>query len=465
MAEAVDPAPGCPNCVKLLALVEKLQARIDELERRLNESSSNSHKPPSSDPPWKPKPAVEKPTGRKPGGQPGHKGKTRGLYPPEEISEIRHYRPTSCVGCGHALSGDDPSPRRRQVADLPDIRPHVVEHCCHELECPTCGERTRAEFPADVPAGAFGDRSLAMVSFLTGALRLSKRDVALIMRDAFHLDMSVGTVSAREAETSGALAPAVDEARRYAAAAPSVGVDETGWTEARKRAWLWACVAASVAVFLVRRSRGAEVAHEIIDAGVKSVVTTDRWSAYSWLPLKRRQLCWAHLIRDFRKISECPEPFTSLGERLLECARRLFELWHRVRDGTLKRSSFQTYVSGLRQKIRAYLAGGGAYASSQRRPAAICRGILALESAMWTFARVEGVEPTNNAPERSLRHVVLWRNGSHGTHSAEGSRFVERILTTVATLRLQGRNVIEFLTATIRAARTGAPRPSLLPLR
>ena len=211
----------------------------------------------------------------------------------------------------------------------------------------------------------------------------------------------------------------------------------------------------------MRRSRGSEVAKELLGTRASGIVLTDRWSGYNWLPLERRQLCWAHLIRDFRKLTECGEPVASLGECLLECARKLFEWWYRVRDGTLKRSSFRTYVSGLRPRVRGYLEA--AAACTHRRAAALCRGILRFEPAMWTFVRVIGVEPTNNAAERALRPVVLWRKSSYGSRSTVGHAFVERMLTVVATLRQHGRNVLDFLhDACLASIRRAASPPLIL---
>jgi len=462
--QPVTAAPACSRCALLEVQIAELRAQIAELTRRLNEDSTNSHRPPSSDPPWKPKPAEEKPTGRKPGGQPGHPGKTRKFYAPDQVSKVVDHKPASCGGCGHALLGDDPAPSRRQIADIPEIRPYVEEHRCHTLTCLSCGTRTRAELPADLPAGAFGGGAKALIAYFTGQCRLGKRQVAALMSDLFNLDMSVGAVSAHEQEMSGELAPAVDKAHAFARSQAAVGADETSWTEARQSAWLWTLATSQVVVFLVRRGRGGDVARELLGEGFQGVVTTDRWSAYKWLDLRQRQLCWAHLIRDFKKLRECPEPFATIGQMLLDQSKRLFDLWKRVRDGTLKLSSFGTYVSPIRQKIRSLLEGAGAVVSTHGKAAALCRGILDLEAAMWTFASVPGVEPTNNASERSLRHAVVWRNSSLGTHSPEGSRFVERILTTVASLRRQGRNVLAFLKDTLRAARTGEQKPSLLPL-
>jgi transposase len=281
------------------------------------------------------------------------------------------------------------------------------------------------------------------------------------MSDLFGLSISLGSVSNLEADMVEALDAPFTEACQAARGAAALHTDETGWAERYKLAWLWALATTSATIFLVRKSRGAEVAKELLGPSSDGIVVTDRWSGYSWLPTGRRQLCWAHLIRDFRKLSECAEPLAGLGNSLLDCARRLFDWWHRVRDGTLRRSTFRNYVGRLRSEVRTYLAAGSGCA--HRKAAALCRGILRFEPAMWTFARIPGVEPTNNLVERALRPVVLWRKGSYGSCTTIGHAFVERMLTTVATLRQHGRNVLEFLQEACVSALRKATAPSLIP--
>jgi len=96
------------------------------------------------------------------------------------------------------------------------------------------------------------------------------------------------------------------------------------------------------------------------------------------------------------------------------------------------------------------------------KAAGLCHELRKWWPALWTFARVEGVEPTNNGAERALRPAVLWRKGSFGSDSEAGSRFAERLLTVVASCRQQGRPLVEFLVAAGEAALRGSPPPSLL---
>jgi transposase len=154
---------------------------------------------------------------------------------------------------------------------------------------------------------------------------------------------------------------------------------------------------------------------------------------------------------------------SQVGEELLCCARDLFTWWYRVRDGTLKRSTFRQYMGIVKSMVPDQLQAGTACGCA--KTAGTCRELLAVEPALWTFVRVEGNEPINNAAERALRHAVLWRKVSHGTDSEIGRRFVENIHTVVATCRQQGRNVLECLTGCCRATLEGTPRVSLLPER
>jgi transposase len=345
------------------------------------------------------------------------------------------------------------------VTEVPPVRPVVTEYQLHTLRC-RCGATTRATLPPGVPAGAFGPRLQALVAVCTGVYHLSRRTTAGLLHDLFGVDLALGSVTTCEQAASQALAAPVAAAHAFVQQQPVAHVDETGWREGRRRAWLWVAATATVTVFLVHARRGAVAAQALLGAFV-GVLTSDRWTAYTRWPLRDRQLCWAHLRRHFAAFVELPGAAGRLGRALLAETDQLFGWWHRVRDGTLARSSFRVYVSPLRQRVEALLWLGSRCPHAPT--AATCREILALAPALWTFVRVAGVEPTNNAAERALRPGVLWRKGSFGSHSPTGSRFTERILTVAATLKLQRRNVVDYVTLACAAALRGDPAPSLLP--
>jgi transposase len=208
-------------------------------------------------------------------------------------------------------------------------------------------------------------------------------------------------------------------------------------------------------------SRGGQVARELVGERLSGILVTARYSAYNWYPVRWRQLCWAHLLRAFAAMRGRGGASEELGAALLAQAHQMCTWWHRVREGTLQRSTFRSYMTPLRREVERLLEAGRG--SGIPKTAGTCRDILKRREALWTFVQVEGVEPTNNTAERSIRPAVLWRKGSFGTQSAAGSRFVESMLTVVATLKQQQRNVLESLTAACQAALRGEAAPSLLP--
>jgi transposase len=442
---------------ELQAKVRALQQQIHELYDRLNQNSTNSSRPPSTDPPTVKRRPPRPASGRSNGGQPGHERQQRPLLLPDHTEVLK---PTQCRRCGHALRGEDPQPLRHQVLELPKIHPEVSEYQLHRLCCPRCGISTCASLPAGVSTGGQGPRLQAVLALMTGGYRMSKRMVQTFCADVLGVPVCAGQVCASEAETAAATVAVVEELRDYVRGQPA-NVDETGWRQARQRVWLWAVVTRAVTVFTIALSPAGSVAQRLVDPSAGQIITTDRYKGYLWLPLRQRQVCWAHLLRDFQAMVDRLNAGSPIGEELRCCAQDLFTWWYRVRDGTMSRSTFQRYVADLRPWVRSQLEAGTACGCAKTMGA--CREVLAIESALWTFVRVEGIEPTNNAAERALRHAVLWRKTSYGTESEAGSRFVENILTVVQTCRQQGRHVLEYLTGCCRAALQGHAAPSLVP--
>jgi len=447
--------------VELRAIVLAQAAKIAELEARLKQNSSNSSRPPSGDPPGAPPPASPKPKSRRRrGGQRGHKRHERRMVPPERIAETHELRPRKCRCCATALVGSDPDPHRHQVVDVPRVLATAIEYRLHALDCTACGATTKAALPEGVSRRVFGPRLVAMVGLLSGDYRLSKRLVEKILEDFFGIDISLGSVAKLEQETACALGTAYVEAAEAIRQSPVVNADETGWTENKRRAWLWVAVAANVVVFLIRTSRAGKVARELLGAGFRGILGSDRYSGYAWAEVKRRQVCWAHLKRDFASFANYGNVARGIGDNLDRERRRMLRWWRQVRAGTLPRDEFQKRMKKVEFAIGEFLRMGEQ--CGVPKVAGMCHEILTLESALFTFVYECGVEPTNNAAEQALRRAVIWRKVSFGTDSERGSRFVERILTATSTLRAQQRNVLEFLVETIAAHRRGSPTPSLL---
>jgi transposase len=441
--------------------IAQLEAEVARLKAKLAENSSNSHKPPSSDPPEAER-LQKEPSGRKPGGQPGHPKHERRFLAPDR-TEV--HRPKQCSNCHGPLCGDDPSPERHQVVEIPRMKPDVTDHWLHTLICPCCGEATRAELPPGVPHRGFGPRLTAMISICTGKFRMSKRMVRELLADFLGVELSLGSVSNLEQEISASLAKPDEEARAQAREATVANLDETGWFQGAadgraRRAWLWVGVTSLVTVFKIAFSRGDDVAKEMLGANYTGLLGSDRWSGYLWVSAKLRQLCWSHLQRDFQGFIDRADAGAPLGRRLLALSEQMFAWWHRVRHGRLSRATFRRYMAPVRRETLSLLRK--AEACPAPKTAGMAKQILKLQPALFTFVDRTGIEPTNNIAERAIRHAVMYRKTSFGTQSDAGSRFVERILTTIATLRQQKRNVLEFVTAAYQARLLHAQPPSLV---
>ena len=275
--------------------------------------------------------------------------------------------------------------------------------------------------------------------------------------------MSTGMVAKQEEQVSRALAAPHAEALDHAQRSDRVHADETGWRENKKKAWLWVSVTSLVTVFLVHASRGKEAARQLLGANFAGILITDRWASYGWVGGARRQICWAHLKRDFTSFLDYEPEAQRLGERLLAERRKMFRQWHRFRDGTMTRTELQLATQVVRRRILALLDEGSRLSSRKVSAwAPPMRQMLKLTAALFTFIDVERVEPTNNAAERAVRFAVLMRKGCFGSDSANGSRFIERFLTARATLRSQKRDLYTYLKDACTALLHGEPAPSLL---
>ena len=443
------------------AVLRALHQRLAKLEEQLQLNSDNSSQPPASD---KPRHQREKkgrlPSGKKRGGQLGHPGQSRPLEPPEAVSEFRVYKPESCRHCGETLSGNDPAPYRWQVTDLPPIEPVVIEHQVHRLRCDCCGQITRGQLPSEVACSQFGPGVTAVVGLLIGQERLSKRQVKRVLKTVFGIKMAVGSVVARQLEISASLSEAYETVQAHVHQAANRNIDETPWREGWQRAWLWSVTTPSATLFRVAAKRDAAVALELLGASTDQVSTSDRFTAYNWLDDDRHQTCWAHLLRTWRRFQLRDGPSAQVGGMLEIHTDYLLHRWRELQRGHLNGIDFLAEAPQHQRAIHHWLEIGAQL--DHKTTAGTCRRLLRHHEMLWTFTRYPGVAPTNNAVERALRHGVIWRKLCYGTASERGSRFVERILTVIATSRQQGQDVLDFLSAALHASRHGEVAPQLL---
>jgi transposase len=457
--------PGCPGCEELRRRVAELEALVRDLQARLGVNATNSSLPPSTNPPAAPKPVTKAPTGKKRGAQPGHSPLLRRRLPAQRVSRAVVFAPAHCDRCRAplpALAGPgDPPPSWHQVAELPALAAEVVEYRGEYRTCPGCGALNHAAIPQGLKAHSVGPRLAAFLVYLAGRHHVSHRGLEEIARDAFEVPLSLGTVARLHQQASQALAPAHAEALAAVRAAPVKHVDETGWKLAGKLCWLWLAATDAVAAFVIHGRRGVAGLAALLGERVQGLVCSDRWSAYGRLSPFLRQVCWAHLKRDFQKLVDRGGRSAALGRGLQEVREQVFEQWHLFRGGGITRATLQRRLDGPARQLERLLRKGCRCADAPT--ATFCANVLALLPAVWRFVVTEGVEPTNNHAERQLRRGVLWRKNAFGSQSAGGCRCVERLLTAVQTCRLQGRSVLSYLHAALVAHRNGLPAPSLLP--
>jgi len=445
----------------LLGKIAELEARIDELERHgRGKTPQNSSLPPSTQHPHA-KPAARKPKSkRKRGGQPGHAKHERPLIPTDQCDKVYTLKPTECRRCGEMLPGSDPEPLRHQVWEMPRIKPQVTEYQRHRLECQKCGEITCAELPAGVPQGQSGPRLMAFTALLMAYYRQSKRRTAEFLTTLLGQPCSAALTVKIQTRVTAAARPAYEELAAKLPTEEHINADETATKEQNGKAWLWTFVAQLFTVFAVRATRAATAVDQLLTDAFRGVVTCDRAKMY-WR-VGRIQWCWAHLRRDFQAlIDRGNNQARRLGYDLRRMTCKLFEHWGNYHDGTISRAAFVRRMAPVRREVERLLLRG--IASGNKSLVGMCQELYEHRDWLWTFVRCEGVEPTNNAGERALRHAVIWRKLSFGTQSVGGSRFVETMLTVIETCRQQHRNAFEYLTAAVQAHLAGEPAPSLLP--
>ena len=441
--------------------VAYLERRVQELERLLRMNSQNSSKPPSSDFPSGFQPKPQEPQQRrpkKPGAQHGHEPHLRELLPPEKVTKRYTLKPQTCTCGSHNLKPSHESPMRHQIIDIPPIEPNVTEYLQEIWQCQDCGGLVYQPLPDDVKRTYFGPGVLALVGILTGMLNTSKRKALQVINEVFSVPMSLGGLSNCEAQLTETLGQPYDETLDYIRSQAVAHGDETGWPRGNgQRGWLWTLCCTTAAVFMVHAHRSQKAAGKLLGA-FNGILISDRWNVYKTFK-GIRQICWAHLKRDFKAISEAGGSLGRIGRELYGLARKILHLRKRVRDGTLQWRTFQRRMPVLMDRVERLLEQG---ALGEGALSGKCRDILKHRKHLWTFVQDPTVEPTNNAAERVVRQGVLWRKSSFGTQSNRGARYVERILTTCATCRLQGRSVIEYLREACRCHLKGLPVPSLV---
>jgi transposase len=455
--------------------------RIGELERQLakrRRNSTNSSKPPSSDGlagTQRRRGSPRQKSGRKPGGQPGHMGHDR--QPVENPDRVEEVLPQQCQHCGTALPQAAEERQtvgdivRRQIVDLPEvIQPMVTEYQYPKVVCPDCQKGTRAETRPE-HQHQNGERLTAVISYLIGLRKMTRRDVAATLRDLFGVDISVGSVQKAWEETADAVVAPYTELEQALPTEPVLNGDETGSRTNGDKRWVWVLCSSWFVFYHIASSRGVEVLVQLLGKSFAGILCSDRCPTYLSYHKGLAQFCWAHLQRTLKGIGEFArsEDAVHFARDMLVAVGRMFGLWYQfrgeagpgerllTRDELIQESiPIQKQICGLAKKF---------LDSEDREVRNLARAFYEHWDKLFTFIEQEGVEPTNNFSERVLRLFVLIRKITYGNRSAKGEIALARILTVIQTCKLQQRPLLSYLLTAVHCHRRRQPAPSLRPLQ
>lgn len=420
---------------------KKLKLENAQLKEQLNNNSSNSSLPPSKS--FKKKKSNRQSSGKASGGQKGHKGHYRELLSSDAVDIIEN-----CPLPPHCLCGGRIKPSkdyvRHQVYELPILKLHVTEYQLEKGCCESCSKKQVASLPVGITWGITGPRLTGFMSDLVTKYGLSRREQKLFLGEHFQFHISLGTVFNKQKIVNAAMAQPVAELLPIVKASNSLHSDETGHNRDGKNQWMWGFISKTAAFFSIQASRGKKALRAII-GDFKNIVVCDRYAVYNIFDSSQRQICWAHLKRDFTKLSEKDNKIIArIGRNLLESESTLFKLWHDFRSKKITRYELLQQANPIRQRVGELLEQGS-YTDPALRIVRFCKNLLENFNALWTFLETEDVEPTNNHAERSLRPSVIWRKKYFCTRSDYGTEYVARSASVNMTCKMQNKSSFKFL--------------------
>lgn len=421
---------------------KKLRLENTQLKERLNNNSSNSSLPPSKS--FKKQKKNNRGSSGKPsGGQIGHKGHYREMLPLDQVDVIELCKlPESC-SCGGKIKAKEDYVRH-QIYELPSLRMTVTEYQMQKGCCERCEVKHIASLPTGITWGITGFKLTAFMSDLTGKYGLSRREQKLFLEEHFQFRVSLGTVFNKQKIANAAMEKPVLELLPLVKESQSVHADETGHNRDGKRQWMWAFISKKAAFISIQASRGKKILQSML-GDFKNIIISDRYAAYHIFDSSRRQICWAHLKRDFTRLSEKDnKPISQIGKNLLRCESELFKLWHRYKSSEMNRDELLWQTRPIRKRIGELLEQGS-YTDPLLRIARFCKNLLTHFDALWTFLEIDSVEPTNNHAERSLRPSVIWRKKYFCTRSDYGTEYVARSASINMTCKLQNKSSFKLM--------------------
>ncbi|MCT4697186.1 IS66 family transposase [Candidatus Cardinium sp. TP] len=281
------------------------------------------------------------------GGQPGHSGTTRSKMVSDEVIDL----PISdACTCGGPITPSS-NPYIHQKVDLPDIQPYVINYHVHHGRCRQCGKRYAASLPQGVTGDTFGPKIKSVIAALTGFYKNSKREVADILKDIFNLDISLGSISNSEARVGSKCQSAYQAIEETVKQSNLIHIDETSHFNSGKLGWCWIFTTPMASLLKLTHSRSRKVLENSGLNHQNSIVISDRYAVYHYFPPTHRQLCWAHLARDFERLAHsCHNGVKRLGVYLKEITSELFALHRAFLSHSMQLVTFLRRIRKLRKR-------------------------------------------------------------------------------------------------------------------
>lgn len=470
----------CRQCAKLLSEVERWERRylhvlaemgqLKKQVRQLREAlagrskdSRNSSKPPSSDivKPAK-KPALSP---RRRGAPVGHAPQQRPPFQAEEIDVVEPHSYQACPQCGGPVELLPAPAEVVQQVELVVKPTLVTEHQSRTCRCAACQQDfTRPLPPPVAAAGLFGPRLTAWVAYLKGACHASYGTIQKLLRETCGLRIAKGTLVKLCQKVSRSLAPSYDALLRQIPHQSSLHIDETSHRENGQGHWTWVFRAPQFTLFQITEKRSADILDRVLGSEFSGTLLSDYYAAYrSYLathPRAEAQFCLAHLVRDVKFLETLPAAEDrQFAAELLTELKGLFRLWHAAGEYP-DQATFRAALLAQGQQLERV-----ASEQAPDTPAswALARRFKEHARHYLRFTHTPGVEPTNNAAEQAIRYVVIDRRVTQGTRGQRGRNWCQRIWTSIATCRQQGRDLLSFLEQSYLALLTDLPPPPLLP--
>ena len=429
---------------KALSMIVILQEEVQSLKDQINKNSKNSSKPPSSD--QKSNTDDKSKKDRK-----NREGKNRPLFPKERIDRTVDCCAKDCPHCGSDQLELLPQFSVLQQAELPEVRAVVTEYVLRKSCCSNCNQTIYGQLPEGIPYSAFGTNLMGLLASLTGTFHLAKREAMQLIKDLYGIEISLGSMTNIEERVSQALDPIYNRIHNFILRSRfPKHFDETTWRDSGKRHYAWIATCEQAAIYRIDRRRSKKAFNKLIKGmNLQKIPTvSDRYGVYNQLK-GCHQDCLAHLIRDFKNFAERDGPDGEIGTEIENLFRETCHLQAKFSRKEISKTTRNQQVGRIRKKVECWFYEG--LANGTDKLSGLCDRLLETFDQLWTFTKIEGMDPTNNLAERDLRKLVIWRKKSYGTRSCRGKKFVERITTITQTLRKQKINTLKYIQQAIRS--------------